>query len=247
MHTLRHVLAAGAVFGGLQLAGVGSALASDEKWSGIYIGAGVGYGTFVNNNLLLNADGSVNTPAQDTGGNGGFGTVIAGYDHQIGDRLVLGAFADFDWSSVKGTLHELGGGADLFGSLRQDHAWAIGARAGFLASSKTLLYVSGGYTQAQFDGYNAVSATGLTQRSANAQTYDGWFVGAGIETMLSDHLSLRLEYRHSDFERQTFERFNTLTGVPSTVSMSMDSTTDTARAVLSYKFGHRGESHESMK
>src|SRR5262245_7551683 len=123
------------------------------SWTGFYLGGGVGYGTFVTSQTTVNTGtGIPDRPFVDFGGQGWFGTAIVGYDQQIGN-VVLGAFADFDWSGASGRVNDLLAMGTTFGRLDEDTAWAIGARAGFLATAKTLVYLSGGYTQVRFDGF----------------------------------------------------------------------------------------------
>lgn len=100
--------------------------------------------------------------------------------------------------------------------VRTQDAWALGVRAGGLVSNKTLLYVSGGYTQAKIN--MGLSATiqpsihdyaGIAGSSSTARTFaagdhewereGGYFLGAGIETKLSRNISAKLDYRYSDF------------------------------------------------
>jgi len=207
------------------------------SWSGFYLGAGVGYGSFVESETTVNtATGIPDHPSTDFGGKGVLGTVIVGYDHQIGN-LVLGAFADFDWSGAKGTMSDIAGGPTLWGSVEQDSAWAVGGRAGLLTGPKTLVYLSGGYTQAKFDSFSLSSISGATVRSADSQTHNGWFLGAGMETKLVDNLSLRLEYRFSDYGEKSFDRFVEPAHTLSTSHYLVDLTEQTGRVVLAYKFG----------
>jgi opacity protein-like surface antigen len=81
----------------------------------------------------------------------------------------------------------------------------------------------------------------------------GYFVGAGIETRLTDDVSLKLEYRYSDYgsmktssssnnasiqdgvNGNDFEFYNSLGGSYN-MSQKTDLTTQSIRAVLSYNF-----------
>jgi outer membrane immunogenic protein len=84
--------------------------------------------------------------------------------------------------------------------------WAAGGRVGYLVFPQLLAYVSGGYTQARFDGVNllfpAVLATTVTQ---NAQTYRGWFIGSGYEYALDmlPGLFWKTEYRFATYKAET--------------------------------------------
>jgi len=59
------------------------------------------------------------------------------------------AFADYDFTSLRGTFQDpiLG---DI-GPEKQTHAWAAGGRVGYLVTPDLLTFVSGGFTEARFD------------------------------------------------------------------------------------------------
>jgi outer membrane immunogenic protein len=213
------------------------------SWTGFYLGGGVGYGSFVmSDKTYTTATGIQDRPWVDFGGHGWLGTVTAGYDHQIGPA-VLGAFVDFDWSGASGRISDPTTTTVTFGKLDENHAWSVGGRAGILPTAKTLVYVSGGYTEVEFDGFQTQNIIGTVVRSAKAQTYDGWFIGAGMETLLSHNFALRLEYRFSDYAERSFDRFigPASAGVLSTSTNVMEPTTQTVRLELTYKFGRADE------
>ena len=110
---------------------VGSAAADSEhrQWGGLYIGAGVGgASTKINHS---DSDDRVTTifSTQD-GGQRGFGTVVAGYDHQFGSHLVAGVFADYDFGGASGTWNDIRAGNFIRGSFNQSSTWSIGGRLG---------------------------------------------------------------------------------------------------------------------
>jgi outer membrane immunogenic protein len=172
-------------------------------WTGFYLGAGIGAGA---------QDVGVNSVV-DFGGDGIFGTALIGYDRALGSRWVAGVFADYDFSGISGDSLA-GNGATV--SLDHNYSWSVGGRLGMLVTPTTLLYGTGGYTQAEFEVAGAVS-----------ETFDGYFVGAGMETFLRDNWTLKLEYRYADF------------GESELAGGDVDPSLHTARVVLSYKFGHR--------
>ena len=211
-----------------------------QTWSGFYLGAGVGYSSFQveNDNLTLNAvTGALIVPVADVGGKGALGTVIVGYDHQFG-TIVAGVFADYDWSSASGTMLDVAftpAATLVNGKLEQDNAWALGGRLGVLVSPGTLIYATGGWTKAGFDHVEQTSLTGTALRIIPSAKMSGGFIGAGVETKLWQSTSFRLEYRYSDIGDQDYLRVNPVNGV--TTPGSYDASTQSVRAVLTYKFG----------
>lgn len=119
----------------------------------------------------------------------GFGTIQIGYDRLIHDRILLGGFADFDFYPDAEPLKNV---------------WSIGGRLGFLVTPRILLFGVGGYTEARLDAgaVNVVfgGPSGPTSLAlASPDELQGWFVGGGAELMLRSNVSLKIEYRYSDF------------------------------------------------
>jgi outer membrane immunogenic protein len=75
--------------------------------------------------------------AQRYGGKGWLGRIGGGYDYQFAPRVVAGAFADFDFASLKGTVGD--DAIPLAGDIRQQWSWAAGGRAGVLITPDILL------------------------------------------------------------------------------------------------------------
>ncbi len=63
-----------------------------------------------------------------------------------------------------------------------------------------------------------------------SDTFSGWTVGGGLETKLAANWTLKAEYRYTEFDTKTF--FDVL---------KLDSSVQTARLVLSYKFNLFGD------
>ena len=125
------------------------------------------------------------------GGRGYFGTVQGGCDYQFGlgsYNLVVGAFGDYDFSSLKGKLNPPG--SPLIGDEKMSSAWSVGGRAGWLVTPNLLTYFSAGYTEAAFDRvnftFNSAPGIGLpADLFMGNRTYKGYFIGAGDEYALS--------------------------------------------------------------
>jgi outer membrane immunogenic protein len=205
------------------------------QWSGFYLGAGVGYGHAVLDNNYNETGGTTFAQSlEGEGMRGGLATLIFGLDRRISDRLVVGAFVDFDWTSLELAYFDTTLSAEQ--KLRLDWVWAIGARAGYLLTQSTLLYVAAGYTQAEFKnrGYNDIVNIGFFPGKSSI-SHDGYFVAAGMEAMLGRGLSLRGELRYSDYSEEVINS-GTLLGT-NFVDRS-EPTLVTGRLVLTYKFGH---------
>jgi outer membrane immunogenic protein len=145
-----------------------------------------------------------------------FGTLQIGYDRLIGDRLLLGAFADFDfyWDAndefFKETVKYYKTVGTLSGDLERDHIWTVGGRVGLLLKPRILGYVLAGYSQMKLDGslnahfndpllYGQLAVpTDLTLNLPSE--LHGYTLGAGVELKREKRLSLKLEYRYSHFD-----------------------------------------------
>jgi outer membrane immunogenic protein len=189
-------------------------------WSGPYFGAGIGY-TNVSPDLFARDSAVVpGTEARfddlrTSKSNGGvFGTVVAGWDWQITPKILLGVFADYDFSHISGNVV----GGDLVGdvynfraNLDHQNLWAAGMRLGWLHRESMLFYGTVGYTQAEFGVVSTVRLLGAdpadddvdAAKQRSRPTIGGYFVGGGVDTRLNENWFVRLEYRYSRFTKTT--------------------------------------------
>ncbi|SFV39105.1 outer membrane protein [Hyphomicrobium facile] len=196
-----------------------------DGWSGFSVGAGIG-GVSIDQNASAAAkrtdifclywwgcsypkddylSGGMNDDAWKV-----FGTVQVGYDRLLGDRILIGAFADYDFypngdeSSSGSTKH-----GSLSGELNRAGVWTVGGRLGVLVRPDLLVYGLGGFSRmnqngevtAEFDNFKLPTSVTL-----KAGDLDGWTVGGGIETKLDridKRLSLKVEYRYSQFDGES--------------------------------------------
>jgi outer membrane immunogenic protein len=175
------------------------------SWTGFYLNAGGGYG-------LWSADTTTVSPTtgvcvlcvtQTQGGKGWFGTAGGGFDYQFSDHIVAGLLADYDFSSLKGTIQDQ---TPFFaGTIKENWSWAGGARIGWLVTPQVFSYFNGGYTETHFNSANMVTtfAGAATGFSTPAFSQGGWFLGGGVDATLAPWLPtgwfLRSEYRYSYF------------------------------------------------
>lgn len=205
--TMKKAIAAGVI---MALA-AGPALADEPKhsWTGFSVGVhggmdltqtDVGIGPLGINGL--SSDGMA------AGVNGGFDW------HLPGSPIVLGIGADYTWSNTEFNI------TPGLLSAKLDNSWAVYGRAG-IAMGHVMPYVLAGYTEAD------VSASALGGAWKGSTTLDGWMGGAGVEMMLSNHLTLGAEYRYTQFEDLSYFNGN----------LTLDTERHEVRAVLKLKLG----------
>jgi outer membrane immunogenic protein len=198
------------------------------NWTGCYVGAGGGYGMWNQDSTLLDA-GVPDFPEQTFGGRGWFGTVQVGCDYQIGSNIVIGAFADYDFASIKGDISIAG---ELFGEEKLKSSWAAGGRIGWLPFPQLLTFVSGGYTQARFGEVHFASSDFTLAR----HTYSGWFIGTGYEYGIGwlPGLFWKTEYRFADYGKENVALLDG--GAPSGFTVDSHKYTHMVRSELVWRF-----------
>jgi outer membrane immunogenic protein len=118
---------------------------------------------------------------------GWLATVGGGCDYQFNSRWVIGAFADGTWSDITGDHGvRIGGVGDMgIGRIKNDWSWSIGGRVGYLVAPNVLTYVNGGFTQTHFKEVGifdiARNDGGFTGIALPQETFDGVFIGGGVE------------------------------------------------------------------
>jgi len=121
--------------------------------------------------------------------------VGAGYDVNLGSAVV-GVEGEYTDSTAKSDRRDFTGDFG-FGRVSQGRDLYVGARAGFLANPRTLLYVKGGYTNSKLN----VLAGDTNQTTDTAFKLDGWRVGAGVERALTANSFAKVEYRYSNYDK----------------------------------------------
>lgn len=155
-----------------------------DVWTGPYIGAFGGY-------TWLDAHGEFGgDDITDGGPVDGFllGGQI-GYNKQI-DSAVLGLEADLAYSDASGTVDAEGESA----SVDLNYLATIRGRAGIVLgeSDRTLLFATAGLAIGDFDVDFEGDSVG--------NTHLGVVVGAGLEHMVTDNISIKAEYNYMKFE-----------------------------------------------
>lgn len=197
-------------------------------WTGFYVGAAFGAGGTFNR---LDAGGpGLNTSVHGGGQSGVLGSIYGGVDYQLTQRGLVGLMAEASYAGFNGSVSATVPGAFAQVNQNSGFGWAVLFRAGFLADPSTLLYFTGGYAGQIINTNGTAAVPGGTASFSTNNTMNGWTFGPGFETMLSNRLSAKLEYRYSQFGRQAIGG----TGI------SMEPSTHAIRAGLSYRFGGLG-------
>ena len=206
------------------------------------------------------------TGAKGVSGDGVQGTLTLGYDQQIHPGLLIGIFGDYTFGdlesehSVNGMSSEaiwvlLGTAYDRW--LEPAHlktkigdSWSIGARIG-LVQEKTLWYAFAGYTEADFDWDFAAYFDGEHfAGGSGSKTLNGYFLGLGVEHQLFQNVSLKLEYRYTDYDKVTFGSYYEEEDYGHASKFRADPDVHSIRLGVNWKvdlFGNRHAAYDTLK
>jgi len=226
--------------------GAGSALAADmpvrppvykappppvyvTTWTGCYIGVNGG-GAWGRTRTTGNWGNTATVPL-DNDIDGGFVGGQAGCDYQIQNNWVIGAEVTGDWADIDGSVANAGGIANHTLRHRINGFATFTGRLGY-AQDKWLLYVKGGGAWANMDYTSFFVACPGGVCSVNGDKW-GWTIGAGLEYMLWNNWSAKLEYQYLDF-RSDRVGFGNFPGIFS----DTDARIHTFKAALNWRFGN---------
>jgi outer membrane immunogenic protein len=168
----------------------GPIVGSPHDWTGVYLGAQVGYG-WGQSSGTQNAGGTffpVVPYAIDPAG--AFVGGHLGFNYQTG-AIVLGVEADLEASNLEGNTAFSAFNQTYFFNVKADTLASLRGRAGW-ADDQLMLYGTAGMA------WSHVTSPPL----ANLDGWrTGWTVGAGIERALPRNWSAKLEYRYTDLGR----------------------------------------------
>jgi len=98
-------------------------------------------------------------------------------------------------------------------------------------------YVTGGYASAHLTQYaRFASGTGALFEVTTAR-HDGWYIGGGLEWNVSSGWYAGVEYRHYEFDKAFHLGTNGLGGLLPLENRSIDASSDSVTARVSWKFG----------
>ncbi|WP_420145194.1 outer membrane protein [Sphingobium sp.] len=178
--------------------------AAQEAFQGPYAGIEAGW----NKNKVGSADTDVGIANVHTSKDSATAGIFAGYNYKVTDKIVLSGEAGFSMGFDDQATRSGGG---TLASIDPEYTFDVGVRAGYLVNDKTLVYVRGGYENLRA----SVRINDATATRYGKDNFDGWSVGGGVERMLTDKVSARVEYRYSDLGGgdAKFQRHQALVGV----------------------------------
>jgi outer membrane immunogenic protein len=251
--------------------GFAPALAADVtalpegNWTGAWLGAGAG-GSYLLSDFAIDSDKYATSPSvvfkEERNREASLaaqmftGTVEAGVDYQVGSQLVLGLVSSYDFSSGSGQLYSDKSTANNPDTAKEvydaevelGNSWAVGGRAGLLLGPRTMFYGTGGFTQADVSvqaSYKDKTGTDNAEKdwsTENDKWTSGVFFGGGVETMLTDHVSAKLEYRFSKYDSvsasaETAQKANGTKSYYESTASTGDLDVQSVRATVAYHFG----------
>jgi outer membrane immunogenic protein len=194
---MRRILLASTILaamgGSTQAADEIAAPAAGRNWSGAYAGVQGGWAR-----LEPDSQPGLGLPAANfiqPGSHSLIGGGHIGYNLQYGN-FVVGVEADINRTDFSAT-------ASCFNpafvcNASSDWNASIRGRLGY-AADRFLVFATGGFAVADFDGFTR----NVVSEFPDSKKVHGYAIGAGIEYAWSDTNTVRVEYRHLDFSKQT--------------------------------------------
>lgn len=200
------------------------------NWSGVFIGAQIGYGW---GNTAVSAFNGVTYNPLNSGSyniNGVTGGVHLGYNWQI-NNIVLGLVTDIEAAGIRGSATAPLGNMDY--RTRLNWQGSTRARLG-VAVDRVHLYATGGlaYAGIDYQAFNAAAPVGVGSNSTRL----GWTLGVGAEYAITPNWVASLEYRYTDFGRRNVNYAFPGSAVTNIDSAQFKTTTHTVRVGVSYLF-----------
>ena len=209
-------------------------------WTGVYVGGQVGYNFGRDNAFASSTITGAGLASGGASNRGVIGGAHVGYNFStqslpvfgslfgstLGAGGVVGIEGDVDGSSARAN-YALGG---LAASSRDNIQGSVRGRLG-VAVDRALFYATGGVAFGGLQNTYVNTLNGLTDNFSKTRV--GYTVGGGIEYAVTNNVSLRAEYRFTDFGNNTDVLTNS---TASGVSVRHRITDNRVQAGFSYKF-----------
>jgi len=169
-------------------------------WTGFLFGVELG-GHTAATELSLNLNPLVSGSFNGIGSEGASIGVRVGYDHQFASDWVAGVQLS---ARKANTSTDIDTNLGFSATVEEDYAISLIGRIGWLSTPDTLWYGLAGATWTKA----TASATGIGSIS---DEQNGFVVGAGVETALTENLSAFVEYRYTELNETDLLGGNVLT------------------------------------
>lgn len=160
-------------------------------WSGAYAGVHAGA-----TNLSFVESSDTSGYRTDVGGDGFLGGAFIGMNWEAMPLVVLGVEAEGNLGQVRGNWYA---GVNL-PETRHDWNAAARFRAGYLFNPATMLYASAGFAFGELE----LSQSFFSDVTTRSAMVSGAQLGLGLETRMSEHVSVRAEGIYTFFGQETF-------------------------------------------
>jgi outer membrane immunogenic protein len=234
------------------------ARASDSyDWTGFYVGANSGFAWgdsdvevttpwVPGGYFLFSSTQSINgigerklEPSGYTGG------IQAGFDWQMGNP-VLGIETDVEYFDQEDEDDSFRAypccpidGYQVKNKVETDWLYTLRGKVGF-ALDRILVFASGGLAVTEIeDEFRFRDTFGARESGSISEIKAGWAVGGGLEYGLLESVSVRVEYLHVDFRRESETEHNFFEGgsFPLTrMKHSVDLSSEIARVAVNFRF-----------
>lgn len=226
---------------------------SGPSWTGIYLGANIGYGTNASNahltpqseasNFILE---NFNTPpaALNVQTAGFLGGADLGYNWMVHPTILLGVEGDIDYAHIGGTNAITPSQLNVTTSVQKNISWlgTIRGRLGKLASPQFLTYLTSGpaFARLQYTVNERQPTTNCPYNFmclSNSQTQGktGFVIGGGVEYSMTSHTTLKAEYLYLDLGSMKMNAQGQSTSGPVALQTSTTFNTNILRLGAHYK------------
>jgi len=183
---------------------------------------------------------SLSTPGGEIGG-------FLAYNYQFAGNWVIGAEFDGGYMFLRNSAERqfllfdpIEEETDLFAveaSIKTHYLLTLGGKLGY-AFCRWLPYVTGGAAWGDTDISGRLAEPGEDFRFEGSRdnTHTGWFVGGGLEYMLTNHWRLRTQYQYCDFGNTGFTRTFGDPADPFIAHRSVDLREHVVQFAISYGF-----------
>jgi outer membrane immunogenic protein len=212
------------------------AVAADGPWNGFHVG--INAGGMWGDVTVTNSGAGVPPGPFEYHPHGALFGATAGYDFQAG-AFVFGIEGDADYLNPNGSGYIPSSNPIYHQDLTLDDGLLadVTGRLGF-ALGRTLVYGKGGFAVFTGEALQATTKPGYDPTPTDGFT--GWTAGGGLEQMLTNRISIRAEYLHFDFGKESGYQTSTVDDPPTPAGTEFPNehkvTFDTVKVGLSLRF-----------